>query len=146
MLLKSVTVYQKPEGLLLQANALSTQGMLVVDLNTPVQQLLPSVEVAELGNALMQLVLRARVDVPHPTDWKQLKQQWLAHLGMRSERALYKECKVCSVSHSDGHFHLWATRTDSVGALNIGQPLVVSENDSVAIGQGILHMLEQSQR
>lgn len=131
----------------MQANARTVQGLLVVDLETPVQQFPLSGEAVELGNALRHLVLHARTAVAHPTDWKQLEQQWLGHLGARSARAFFKECKVCTVSHSEGQFRLWATKTNGVGSSdNIGEPLVVAEEDAGAIGQGVLRMLELSQR
>jgi hypothetical protein len=143
---QSVIVYQKPAGLLLQANALSAKGLMVVDLETPVRQLPPSVEAAELGNALQQLVLQVRTGVAHPSDWKWWNQQWLIHLGARSARAFFKDCKVCAVSHFNGQFEIWATSTNGVGSsLNTGKPLVVSGDDANATGQGFLQMLEQSQ-
>jgi hypothetical protein len=141
-----VTIYQKPTYLLLELAAKTVEGWTIGDLAEPVQKLAVPIEPAELGIALRALLYRSREGVPHPTNWKQLEQEWLKHVGMRSARALYKECKVCTVEHAEGHCYLWATKTDSVGTLNIGQPLVVSEDDAFAIGQGVLQMLEQSQR
>jgi hypothetical protein len=121
--------------------------MSIVDLGIPVQQFPPSVEAAELGNTLLQLRRHERTGLPHPTDWKLSKQQWLQHLGARSARAFFQDCKVCSVEYSNDQFEIWATKTNGVGSSEcIGQPLVVSEEDAITLGKGVLRMLEQSQR
>jgi len=57
----------------------------------------------ELGKALNAALVRFKVSVPTPTDWKQFRQAWVAGLRAKSERQVQQTSVYCGISDYGDH-------------------------------------------
>ena len=105
---QTAVAYARAEGLLLHAQALSTDGVhLAVP---PVRALPPGSLDVDVGVATFAMLDAHQLNYPHPRDWKAFSATFLKAAGLKSWRAVQARSRCCTIERTSSTLRIVPTR------------------------------------
>jgi hypothetical protein len=105
---------------------------------------------SEIGRAIREALRCSKVDVPEPSDWKDLLRPLLKAAGVRSHREFQRNASYCVVVQQGGLIHFTPTRNGGTKGDGQGfhflqglQSEVSEDVDDEAIGRAVLDALDK---
>ena len=105
---QTAVAYARAEGILLHAEALSTDGVQLAV--PPVQTLPPGSPNAEVGTALFAMLDAHQRNYPHPRDWKTFSESFFKAAGLKSWGALHARSRCCTIERTSIVLRIVPTR------------------------------------
>jgi hypothetical protein len=144
------SVYERPDMLLVHAEAKTTAGVYVAE--QPVIRLNPTVSPQEIGASVRRALAAFRTGVAHPNqyEWRDLGKPFLAAAGFRSWRALVVGAKMCNVTQkADSSFVFSITRNGGTrgdkkgfGPFGVPDQYLAAHASDAELGSAVLKALE----
>lgn len=139
---QAASIYQKPTGFILQAQAPVGRAWLAAE---PVLHLPITASAEELGKALLTVIRSEQAQAPWPADWQEFGKQNLRRLGLKTLRQLHSDCKYCHVTLEDGNAQIVPSANEKTSFAHLAeQTLVVEDVRPAAMGTAVLRALALS--
>ena len=106
--MKTAAITKNKHNIWINSKSQTTDGLWVA--STPFIKLNLDISTETLLEDLLMALNQSKLNVPHPRNWTEFNKQYLAQLGVKSLKSVYKDAIACSVSEHDQHISFLPTK------------------------------------